>query len=96
MFGVSKIFQGKLLGTQDHAKAQEAEAIIFQGIEILEELQTKAFSVGGYFALGELYANTEQKNKAVEYFQRAEAMYRDMGMDFFAMKTHKALEGLRG
>jgi hypothetical protein len=35
-----------------------------------------------------------QKDKALENLKKAEGMFREMGMDYWLAKTHKALERL--
>lgn len=41
-----------------------------------------------------MYANTGQKNKAVETLKTAENLFQKMEMDYWLAKTHEVLKGL--
>ena len=63
---------------------------------MLEELKVKPYQAEGYLYLGELYADTGQKEKALETLNKAEGMFRQMGMDYWVARTEKVLEKLKG
>jgi hypothetical protein len=44
--------------------------------------------------LGELYADTGQKEKALEHLKKAEERFQEMGMDYWLAKTQEVLERL--
>jgi hypothetical protein len=48
----------------------------------------------GYLFLGEVYVDTGQKDKALETLKKAEGMFKEMGMDYWLVKTQDALKGL--
>ena len=75
-------------GSQLH----KTEEYILKGMKILEELETKPAYAGGYLNRGELYADAGQKEKALENLKKAEAMYQEMGMDYWLARTKKLLE----
>jgi hypothetical protein len=54
----------------------------------------KAFYAPGYFYLGELYANAGQKEKALENLKKAEAMFQEMGTDYWLTQAQGTLEKL--
>jgi hypothetical protein len=58
----------------------------------LDELKAKPAYAQGYFFLGELYADTGQRDKAREHLIKAEEMFRGMGMDYWLDKTQEVLE----
>jgi hypothetical protein len=48
----------------------------------------------GYFYLGELYVHAGQKEKALENLRKGEAMFQEMGMDYWLAETRKVLAKL--
>jgi tetratricopeptide (TPR) repeat protein len=92
--GFAWILLGRTLGKADLPQTNTAEESFFKGIKIYEELKIITLSVLGYFFLGEMYANTGQKNKAVETLKTAENLFQKMEMDYWLAKTHEVLEGL--
>jgi hypothetical protein len=44
--------------------------------------------------LGELYADTGQKEKALEHLKKAEERFQEMGMRYWLAKTQEVLAGL--
>lgn len=46
--------------------------------------------------LGESYTDTGQKEKALENLKKAEAEFRDMGMDYYLRRTQEVLERVQG
>ncbi len=92
--GLSRIWLGRILAKTDPNQYDRAEESIFKGINILQELRLKPFFSQGYMYLGALYADTGQKDKALETLKKAERMFRKMGMDYWLAKTDEVLEGL--
>ena len=92
--GFAWMLLGKTLAKADPPQTDKAEEAILKGIKIYEESKIKTYSVLGYFFLGEMYANTAQKNKAVETLKTAENLFQKMEMDYWLAKTHKVLKGL--
>ena len=71
-----------------------AEESIKQGILIFQELELKPYLPQGYLFLGELYADSGQKEKALESLKKAESIFEEMGMDYWLGKTHDILARL--
>ena len=46
----------------------------------------------GYLWLGELYADMGLEEKALENLKTAEAMFKEMGMDYYLAKTQEVLK----
>ena len=64
---------------------------IKEGIDVLAELDTKPdFSIGHYF-LGELYAQRGQEKEAATHLKTAEALFKEMGMDYWLEETGKIM-----
>jgi tetratricopeptide (TPR) repeat protein len=81
---------------QDKSRWAEAEECILRGMETLDGLKLRPFYAQGYLCLGELYAHAGQREKARENLQKAEAMYQEMGMDYFLRRTQNELAKLQG
>jgi class 3 adenylate cyclase/tetratricopeptide (TPR) repeat protein len=92
--GRSWIQLGRIIGKTDKSQIDKAEEHILQGMKILDELKLKPFYALGYTSLGELYADSGQKEKALENLKKAEQMFREMGMDYWLAKTQEVLERL--
>jgi tetratricopeptide (TPR) repeat protein len=94
--GRSVVILGRVVGKADPSQSAKAEGLILEGIKMLEELKVKPYQAEGYLYLGELYADTGQKEKALETLNKAEGMFRQMGMDYWVARTEKVLEKLKG
>jgi predicted ATPase len=90
----SSVLLGRILVKSDLSQIDKAEESILKGINIFEELRIKCFYPLGYLFLGEIYADTGQKDKARENLKKAERMFKEMGMDYWLVKTQAALKGL--
>jgi tetratricopeptide (TPR) repeat protein len=88
------ILLGRIFGKAGMAQVNKAEECILQGIKILDELKSKPFYAYGYLFLGELYANTGQKDKALEHLKKAEGMFQEMGMGYWLAKAQDVLATL--
>jgi class 3 adenylate cyclase/tetratricopeptide (TPR) repeat protein len=93
--GESLILLGRVLGRTDKLRLLEAEKNILQGIGILDELRLKAYSCRGHVFLGEHYADTDQREKAMGTLRKAEAMSQEMEMDYWLHRTREVLERLK-
>jgi tetratricopeptide (TPR) repeat protein len=94
MEAYSWIGLGRILGRTETPRIDKAEEYILQGMKIYDELKMKAWYPLGYFYLGELYANAGQKEKALENLRKGEAMFQEMGMDYWLVETRKVLAEL--
>jgi tetratricopeptide (TPR) repeat protein len=74
--GLSSMNLGLILAMQDKSRLAEAEGCIIRGMEIVNELKIRPWYAQGYLYLGEVYALTGQREKALENLKKAEAMYR--------------------
>jgi hypothetical protein len=78
----------------EKSQVAQAEADILRGIRVLDELKLKPVCMIGYLHLGELYADTGQKDKALETLKKAES--KDMGMDYWLRKAQEVLARVEG
>ena len=93
--GGSRLQLGRILGKMKGSRIDEAEEYILRGMKILQELEEKPHYTQGYLNLGELYADAGQKEKASENLKKAEAMFQEMGMDYWLARTKKLLQMIR-
>jgi len=94
--GIARASLGRILLRVDPSQSVKAEECILQGIELMEELKLKPLYSQGYLYLGELYADTGQKEKAFETLKMAEGAFQEMGMDYWLRRTQEVLENLQG
>ena len=82
---------GRILGKTDPSQSDKAAECIVKGIKILDAMKVKPWCSEGYFCLGELYADTNQREKALENLKKAEKAFQEMGMDYWLSRTRKVL-----
>jgi len=92
--GLSRLYLGRALGKRDSSQKGKAEEYILQGIKILEKLKLRPRIAEGYFILGELYANTGMKEKAIKNLKKAESMDKEMERDYWLKRTQEVLARL--
>jgi hypothetical protein len=63
-------------------------------MKIADEIKTKPTYAQGHLFLGELYAHESRKEKAMENLRRAEAMFLEMGMDYWLDVAREVSAGL--
>jgi class 3 adenylate cyclase/tetratricopeptide (TPR) repeat protein len=91
---MTRCLQGMIVGTMDSSQRDEAQEAILDGIRMSDELRLRPLTGLGYFYLGELHGNTGQKQRALEALEKAQGMFQEMGMDYWAHRTEKAMERL--
>ena len=89
--GMSRIGLGRVLAKTDPGQIEAAEGHIQQGIGLLEELGVQPYSGIGYLWLGEVKAESGRKEEALMNQKKAEAMFQEMGMDYWLGKAREAL-----
>jgi class 3 adenylate cyclase/tetratricopeptide (TPR) repeat protein len=89
--GVSRILLGKVLAKADPGQIQTAEGHLRQGISLLEEIGILSYAGTGYLWLGEAYAESGRKEEALTNLKKAEAMFQEMGMDYWLERTRTLL-----
>ena len=67
-----------------------------ESIKILDEQKVKPWSTQGQLFLAELYTGTGQIEKAITTLQKAEGMFKDMGMDYYLRVVQLGLQMLQG
>jgi tetratricopeptide (TPR) repeat protein len=93
--GASWVFLGRILGkTDDPSQSNTAAKHILKGIKILDELKIIPWFAEGHLYLGELYANTGNREEALNNLRKAESMFQELGMDYYLSKTKEILSRL--
>jgi class 3 adenylate cyclase/tetratricopeptide (TPR) repeat protein len=92
--GIVWIALGRILGKADPPQNDRAEESFLRGIKILENMKIKTYYASGYYFLGEFYADTGQKDKALESLKTANQIFQEMSMDYWLDKTQEVLENL--
>jgi tetratricopeptide (TPR) repeat protein len=85
------ILLGRVLGKGGEPQTEKAEECILQGIKIGEERRLKLYYLPGYLYLGELYADTDQKDKALGTLKKAGGIFRELGMDYWLVRTQEVM-----
>ena len=92
--GISRVWLGRVVAKMDEIQARAAEEDIPQGISLLEELKILPYAAQAYLWLGEVYAESGRREKALANLKKAEAMFQEMGMDYWLAKAQEALARL--
>jgi class 3 adenylate cyclase/tetratricopeptide (TPR) repeat protein len=94
--GLSWIFLGRVLVKTDKSQCGKAEECILQGIKLCDEYKMRPPCSEGYLYLAELYADTGQREKALETLKKAESEFQKMGMNYWLRRTQEVLERVEG
>jgi len=92
--GLTWILLGRIIGKTDPSQTDTAEEHILQGMRVCDELKMKPAYATGYLALGGLHAGAGHKEEARENLKKAEAMFQEMDMDYYLVRTKKLFESL--
>jgi tetratricopeptide (TPR) repeat protein len=91
---ISKIILGALLFKTSPNQMEAAEQRMLEGISLADQLRLRPFSAQGYLKLGEVYAESDRKQEALENLKKAESMFQGMGMDYWLSRAQEALKKL--
>ncbi|MDA3915802.1 MAG: AAA family ATPase [Deltaproteobacteria bacterium] len=92
--GRALVWMGRIVGKTELDHHNKAEKYIFEGIKILQKLKVKPYLAQSYLSFGELYSDFNENDKAIENLKTAEAMFQEMGMDFWLNRTQNLLAEL--
>ena len=92
--GFALVGLGRVLGKKEPQQRTKAEECFSQGLAILDDLEMKPWYAQGRLFLGEFYLDAGEKEKALENLKEAEAMFQEMGMDYWLAKSQEALAKL--
>ena len=81
------LWLGRMTGMADSRKINEAVEYVQKGLEVHRALQTKPDIAIAHLFLGELYRNLGHTDKSSSYLKQAAAMFENMGMDSWLVKT---------
>jgi tetratricopeptide (TPR) repeat protein len=83
---------GWTLSKLNPSQLNHSEQIIFDALKIAEDIESKPALAYGHGCLGGIYADSGQKEKALENIKKAESMYQEMGMVLWLGKTREVLD----
>jgi len=83
-----------IIGKTDKSQFAEAEESIVRGMKLLDEVKARPHYAQGCLFLGELYADMNQKKKAIEKLKEAKEMFGEMGMDHWLARTQETMAKL--
>jgi class 3 adenylate cyclase/tetratricopeptide (TPR) repeat protein len=89
--GLALVGLGKVLGKKEPRQKEKAEECFLAGLAIFHDLQMKPSYAQGLMFLGEFYLDRGNKEKALENLNEAEALFQEMGMDYWLDKTRTLL-----
>jgi predicted negative regulator of RcsB-dependent stress response len=92
--GLSMVWLGRVVAKTDTTHIDDAEQQMIQGISLLTELEIRISSCLGQLWLGEVYAEAGRHDAALKTLKTAEAMFREMGVDYWLSKAREALARL--
>jgi len=93
--GISMLWMGKFLGKIDLSQSDKAKEFILKGVKILEQLKVKSYASVGYLFLGELYSDIDRKEMALKHIDKADAMFKEMGMEYWHVQAQILLNKLK-
>jgi class 3 adenylate cyclase/tetratricopeptide (TPR) repeat protein len=92
--GASRVLLGRVLARTDPKHIEAAEEHVLKGIGLLKELGVASMYSTGYLWLGEVYSESGRREESLANLEKAEAMFQDMGMDYWLGKTQEVLARL--
>jgi tetratricopeptide (TPR) repeat protein len=91
----ARVRMGQVLGKLAPSQFQEAERMILEGVRELQELKVKSECAKAHLYLADLYTDSGQREMALASLKKAHQMCQQMGMDYWLVRTEKALEKLK-
>jgi len=88
--GLTLVGIGRVFGKQKQ-ETGKIEGCFFEGLDILHNLKLKNWYSQGRLFLGEFFLEAGQKQKALENLKEAEALFQEMGMDYWLERTRTLL-----
>jgi serine/threonine protein kinase/tetratricopeptide (TPR) repeat protein len=85
---------GVTLYREDISQFAEAEASLLKSKAILEAMNIRSFLAGTFMYLGELYASSGDRDKAVVNLQKAQEMLQQMGIKRWQEETRQIISRL--
>jgi len=92
--GMARLSLERILGQLETPDIRKAEEFILQGIRLADELKMKPYCARAHFYLGELYVRAGQKEKVLERLTKAEAIFLEMGMEYWLGEVRRISPGL--
>lgn len=88
--GLALVGLGRVYSKKENREIEKAEECFSQGVAILQDQELKPLYANGRMFQGEFYLDNGWKEKATENLKEAEALFQEMGIDYWLDRT-KAL-----
>jgi tetratricopeptide (TPR) repeat protein len=88
---IIRLYLGWVMARMDPKQVEAAVEYIHQGITLYEELGFRACYPVAYMILGAVYAESGRPEEAQEHLKKAEAMFQEMGMDYYLGRTREIM-----
>ncbi len=82
---------GRILARRDIKHIKEAEDYVLRGINLLERLKIRPQVGIAHLCLADVYAAASEPEKAVQSLKKAEALFEEIGVDYWLAKTRGLL-----
>lgn len=93
--GNALIWKGRISGKINDAGRKMAEESIVYGLDVLSSIGVKPDIAKGRLFLGELYGNSGRKQDALEYIEKAEKSFNEMGMEYWAKEARDLINQIK-
>jgi tetratricopeptide (TPR) repeat protein len=90
--GLALLGLGMVLGKREPRQVDQAEECFSKGLAILQDQKMRPWYSQGRMFLGEFYLDSGEKERAAENLKEAEAMFQEMGMDYWLHRTRTLLQ----
>jgi tetratricopeptide (TPR) repeat protein len=92
--GMARCSLGWVLGKMDSSQVGDAEKLFLTGLKIIEDLKIQSWLPPHYFLFGEMYADNNRKEEALEYLNKAMSMCKEMEILYWPDKIQEVLDRL--
>jgi class 3 adenylate cyclase/tetratricopeptide (TPR) repeat protein len=86
--GMACVVMGRVLARMGEPRHEEAEEYVKEALMILDKYRVRTWFAIGLFTLGEIYARSANRKKALQSLKKAETMFKEMGMDYWLAQTY--------
>ena len=86
--GLSCLVSGLVLARMEGPRHEEAKECIKNALVILDKYKFRPMFANATLHLGSIYVHSNHKKKALQSLEKAEAMFKEMGMDYWLAQTY--------
>jgi tetratricopeptide (TPR) repeat protein len=86
--GMACVVMGRVLARMGEPRHEEAAEYVNKALMILDKYKFRTWFAIGVLTLGEIYARSVHRKKALQSLKKAETMFKEMGMDYWIARTY--------